>query len=191
MQNEALARRYATAVFSLAKEKGVIDKVGRDLSGAADAIRADADAGRFFVSPVIDRGEKAKVVAAVFEGRVDEIALHTLLLLVRKRREALLDAIVTEYDKLRLANQGLEPLEIASARPLSDGELRDLVERLSRVYGKKFAVTKRVDPALLGGLRISMGDRSIDGSIAGRLDALSRDLESLRVWQPAADVAND
>jgi F-type H+-transporting ATPase subunit delta len=176
MQNEKVARRYATAIFSLAKDAGRIDAVGRGLHSAADAIGADADAGRFFVSPVIDRAEKANVIAATFEGKVDEIVLHTLLLLVRKRREALLAPIVVEYDKLHLAESGRDSLEIQSARELRPEELNALVSRLERIYGKTFQVTRRVNPALLGGVRIAMGDRSIDGTIAGRLDDLARDL---------------
>jgi F-type H+-transporting ATPase subunit delta len=176
MQNETVARRYATAVFSLAKERGKVEAVGRDLHAAAGAIAADPDAARFFVSPVIDRAVKAKVVQDVFEGKLDEISLHTLLLLVRKRREALLRPIVAEYDKLQLADSGRAPLEIVSARELAPQEMDELVVRLSRAYGKTFAVTRRVDPALLAGVRITMGDRRIDGSLAGRLDDLSRDL---------------
>jgi F-type H+-transporting ATPase subunit delta len=176
MQNETVARRYAVAIFSLAKDAGRIDEVGRGLHAAADAIRGDADAGRFFVSPVIDRAQKANVVAEAFGGKVDEIVLHTLLLLVRKRREALLAPIVVEYDKLQLAEAGRDSLEIQSARELRPDELTALVSRLEHIYAKTFQVTRRVNPALLGGVRIMMGDRSIDGTIAGRLDELARDL---------------
>jgi F-type H+-transporting ATPase subunit delta len=179
MQNETVARRYAVAVFSLAKDGGAVDAVGRDLHVVADAIVADPDALRFFVSPVIDREEKAKVIARVFEAKVGEIVLHTLLLLVRKRREALLRAIVAEYDKLQLAGKGLEPLEIVSAREMPPAEVDVVVQRLARAYGKTFKVTRRVDPSLLGGVRITMGDDvRIDGSIAGRLDELARDLST-------------
>ena len=144
--------------------------------GGPDPPAADPDAGRFFVSPVVDRAEKAKVVAGVFEGRVSDIALHTLLLLVHKRREALLAPIVVEYDKLALADAGRERLDIQSAQEMQPAEADALVARLEKIYNKTFSVTRRVNPALLGGLRITMGDRRIDGSVAGRLDDLARDL---------------
>lgn len=176
MQNETVARRYATAVFSLAKESGKVEATGSELHAAANAIAAEADAARFFVSPVIDRTVKAKVIEGVFGDALGDIVLHTLLLLVRKRREALLRPIVAEYDKLQLADSGRAPLEIVSAREPAPGEMDELVARLSRAYARTFAVTRRVDPALLAGARITMGDRRIDGSIAGRLDELARDL---------------
>jgi F-type H+-transporting ATPase subunit delta len=186
MQNETIARRYAAAVFSLATEQNSVDAVGRDLRAASNAIAANDDARRFFISPVIDRAEKANVLTRTFGDKIGEIALHTLLLLVRKRREALLSPIVTEYEKLQLAQSGREPLQVVSARELAPDELNKIVERLSRVYGKRFEVTRRVDPALLGGVRITMGDRSIDGSIAGRLDELSRELHSREAAAAAA-----
>ncbi len=175
MQNETVARRYATAIFGLAKERDAIAAVGRDLHAALTAITSDDTARRLFVSPVVDRAVKQEVFATAFAS-LDEIALHSVLLLVRKRREALLAPIVTAYDALALADTGRERLEITSARPLAPAEIDDLVARLERRYGKAFEVTASVEPALLGGLRITMGDRRVDGTIAGRLDELYRDM---------------
>ena len=130
----------------------------------------------FFLSPVIDRKEKEKLLLATFSGKVNEIALNALLLLVRKRREALLAEIVRQYDVLQMQARGAEPLTIATAKPLSDQDLHALVARLESVYGKKFDVAQRMDPSLIGGVRIMMGDRRIDGSVEGRLEELSRTL---------------
>ena len=176
MQNETVARRYATAVFNLAKDANAVDAVGRDLRAAVDAIYGQDDVRRFYLSPVFGRKKKEDVLLGVFDGRVGDIAVHTLLLLVRKRREALLQPIAVEYAKLALAAAGREPLEVVSARPLDPAELDGIVARLSKQYGKAFDVTQRTDPALLGGMRLTMGDRRIDGSLAGRLDELSREL---------------
>ena len=176
MQTETLARRYATAIFSLAKAANAIPAVGRDLGTAADAIYGTDDARRFYLSPVFGRKKKEDVLLGVFGGKLGDVALHSLLLLVRKRREALLRPIVAEYDKLALRDAGKEPLEIVSARELAPNELNNIVVRLSRSYGKTFDVTQRIDPSLLGGVRITMGDRRIDGSLAGRIDELAREL---------------
>ncbi len=142
----------------------------------AEAIESSDHVRRFFVSPVIGRADKERVLLGVFGGKLGEIALHTVLLLVRKRREALLRPIVAAYEKLALESAGKEPLEIVTARALAANELNAIVVRLSRRYGKTFDVTQRIDPNLLGGVRITMGDRRIDGSLAGRFDELSREL---------------
>ncbi len=176
MANETLARRYATAVFSLASENGSTERVGKDLSVMAKAINEDTATKEFFVAPIVDRGDKEKALFAAFNGKVDEVALNTLLLLVRKRRETLLDQLLAEYRKLELQARGAEPLTITTARELPQSELRSMVERLEQLYKKKFDVTVRRDASLIGGVRIAMGDRLIDGTVAGRLEELSRTL---------------
>lgn len=176
MPSEKLARRYAVAVFSLAKERNAVNAVGDDLATVASVFADNPLLKEFFTAPIVARGVKERALLAAFEGKVHEIALHTLLLLVRKRRETLLSGLLGEYRKLQLAGRGEESLTVASARTLSADELRALVGRFERLYGKKFEATQVVEPALIGGVRILMGDRRIDGSVAGRLDALSRTL---------------
>ncbi len=178
MQDETVARRYATAIFNLARNAGAVERVGTGLDAAARAMYSSDDVRRFYLSPVIERRRKAAVLQSVFAPRLPEIALHALLLLVRKRREALLRPIAFEYGKLAVAGAGKEALEIVSARELPPKELGALVARLGRTYGKNFNVTARTDRSLLGGVRITMGDRRIDGSLAGRLDEIARELMS-------------
>jgi len=176
MVSQTLARRYAVAIASVARDQNAVERVGDDLAAAARAIGENPMVAEFFVAPVIDRPEKERVLNATFEGRVHTIALHSLLLLVQKRRERLLPAIVAEYRTLERAARGMETLTLQSARPLDRAEYAKLIARLETVYGKKFEVTEIVDPALIGGLRLTMGDRRIDASISGRLGALAREL---------------
>jgi F-type H+-transporting ATPase subunit delta len=176
MVNETLARRYASAVFDLAQDANAAERIGNDLSMIARSLETDPQVRDFFVSPVVDRNEKERILVRSFQGRAHDVALHTVILLVRKRRESLLDTLVAEYRKLELRARGAEPLTVTTARELSEADLRAVVERLERIYGKKFEVNVRLDPSLVGGLRIMMGDRRIDGTVAGRLEELTRTL---------------
>jgi F-type H+-transporting ATPase subunit delta len=173
MPNETLARRYATAIFQLATEAGAVEAVGHDLHTFTAALAADADVDRFFRSPVVDRKEKAAVIAEAF-GKLHEIALHAVLLLVQKRREALAPEIVAQYDTLEREARGAQTLRVTTARPLEPSELDALVAKISAAFKTPFDVTQHVDPDLIGGVRITMGDKRIDGTIAGRLDDLAR-----------------
>ena len=172
MPNEKLARRYATAVFQLAQEAGKVQPVQHDLHTFVEALDRDETVRKFFRSPVVDRKEKETIVAQAFS-RLDPIALHTLLLLIRKRRESLAETIVEQFDVLEREARGAQELRVVSARPLAQNELDALVQRLSAAYRTKFDVTQSVDPSLIGGIRITMGDRLIDGTIAGRLDDIA------------------
>lgn len=176
MANETVARRYALAVFQLADEAHAVDAVGNDLHVLSSAIYDDQTAKGFFLSPVIDRKEKQRVLTAAFAGKAHELAMHTVLLLVRKRREGLLGEIVRQYDALQLQARGEELLTVSSAKELSPAELRALVERLEKLYGRKFSATQSVQPGLIGGVRVMMGDRRIDGTVEGRLEELTRTL---------------
>jgi len=176
MANQTLARRYATAIFQLAGEQRAVGQVGSELRVLSDAIQDNESALNFFLSPVVDREQKEQTLVAAFDGKAHPIALHAMLLLVRKRREGLLRQIVREYGALELAARGLEPLTITTAKPLEAAELRALVAQLEKIYGKKFEVTQRVQSDLIGGVRILMGDRRIDGSVEGRFEELARTL---------------
>jgi F-type H+-transporting ATPase subunit delta len=175
MPNETVSRRYAVAVYQLAREQNAVDAVRADLAAFAKSIDGDAQVSRFFRSPVVDRATKERIFADAFES-ANPIALHTVLLLIRKRREALFTQIVAEYGKLVANASGLEPLTVTSARELPQTELDELVARLSRLYKTQFTVEQRVDPALIGGVRLMMGDRRIDGTVSGALDELARSL---------------
>jgi F-type H+-transporting ATPase subunit delta len=173
MPNETLARRYATAVFQLAQEAEKTTAVQGDLHAFVDVLDADTEVRKFFRSPVVDRKEKETIVAQAF-AKLDPIALHTILLLIRKRRENMVEEIVTQYDVLERTARGAQPLRVTSARPLSQPELDAIVARLAAAYHTTFDVTQSVDPSLIGGVRITMGDKLADGTIAGRLDDIAR-----------------
>jgi F-type H+-transporting ATPase subunit delta len=174
--NRTLARRYAVAAASLAREQDAVERVGADLQTLSRVISAPGLIRDFFESPVIDRPSKERVFAEAFGTKLHPIALHALLLLVRKRREKLLAAIVDEYIALERGARGVETLTLESARTLDRAEYARLVERFEAHYQKKFEVTEIVNPELIGGLRIMIGDRRIDATISGRLNALAREL---------------
>ena len=178
MANETLARRYAQAIFDLAADAKRVAEVGRDLRTIWDAMAEEDTITRFFYAPVIDRAEKQKILLDAFSGKVEQIALHAILLLVRKRRERLFPEIVRQYASLEQIARGAEPLVIVSARRLPQAELDALVAKLSKTYNARFDVEQRVDPELLGGVRILMRDVAIDDTVAGKLEELGRTLLS-------------
>ena len=175
MVNQTLARRYAVAVDMIARERAIGEKIAADLTAIAAAIGDRGKIYEFFSSPVVPRPDKERLLTEAFGEKVDPVALHTLLLLVLKRRESLLGALVG------ISRAGARSARHRDARhdvgaPARTPRVVELVAKLERAYGKKFEVTQEVDPKLIGGVRLTMGDRRIDASIAGRLDSLAREL---------------
>ena len=177
MANETVARRYAQAIFELAKESSKVDIVLHDLESVVATIASDETVRRFFRAPIIDKKEKSEIIERAF-AKLDKTALHSVLVLIRKRREALLEPIVEQYRLLHQASRNAQSLKISSARELSKPELDTLVTRLGKLYNTQFDVTQDVDPSLIGGIRITMGDKRIDGSVSGKLEELARTLST-------------
>ena len=174
MPNETLARRYAQAIFELAAEAGKVPEIGRALQSALETLHREPDTWAFFISPVVDRELKQKVLVEAFEGKTEEIAFHTLLLLVRKHRERLLPELVEQYGALELAASGREKLTLVTARELPRDVVDGIVARLSKRYGKVFEVAQQVEPRLLGGVQIRIGDLAVDGTLEGVLEDVRR-----------------
>ena len=176
MPSQRLARRYAIAVFSAAAESDAIARVGDDLAFAARTLRDDALARDFFVAPVVERADKERVVRRAFEGSLHEVALHALLLLVRKRRERLLDEIVAEYRELERTARNTRAVVITCAQPLEPSVLDRLLRLLEETYGTRFEPNVHVDPSVIGGIRLTFADTRIDDTVAGRLERLAHTL---------------
>ena len=119
------------------RKRAIGEKIAADLTAIAAAIGDRGKIHEFFASPVVPRPDKERLLTEAFGEKVDPVALHTLLLLVRKR-ETLLGALVKEFLALQRAARGAETLVMTSARPLERHEYAELVERLERAYGKKF-----------------------------------------------------
>ncbi len=180
MAEEKAARRYATAIFELARDAKAETRIGEELKSISDAIEGDPTLHGFFVSPVLSRTLKERALTASFGTNVHEIVLNSVVLLVRKRRETLLAEIVRQYHAIERAARGGEPLTVTTATALSAGDLDALVKQLETRFGKKFDVETNVDPHAIGGVRVMMGDRLIDATVAGRLDDLARNLFAQR-----------
>ena len=185
MLKDTIARRYSAALFALADEAAVIEKTVSELDAFVAALRKDAVVAAFYASPVLDRVEKTKVLNAALGQRISELTLNFLILLVRKRRENLVELVAQQMHELLDEQAGREPAHIATPMALTAHELAELAKRLSTVYKKTIIPQPRVEPALLGGLVVQVGDRYVDASVSGKLEEMRRHLlASADVWRP-------
>jgi F-type H+-transporting ATPase subunit delta len=171
------ARVYADALFDIAVQSNAVAQVADELHAVSAALGGlDPDLRAFFVLPQFRREDKARILDMAFQGKVGRPVLGLLHVLVQKRREALLDAVVEEFDKLKDQHEGRVRASVTTARQL-DAELADALRRaLERRTGKAIILQERVDPEVLGGIRVSVGDRVLDGTLRRGLQDMRRAL---------------
>ncbi|MDQ6781151.1 MAG: ATP synthase F1 subunit delta, partial [Candidatus Eremiobacteraeota bacterium] len=162
MYKESIARRYSAALYSIASELGEVEAVTADLDGLLAALRTDVQLGEFFDSPVIQRDVKTLILQNTLGDRVRPLSLQFILLLVRKRREALLRFVAAQMHGLADVAASRQTAAVFSPSALSKAQELELARRLSSVYGRRIIPEENVDPQLLGGIVVQVGDRYVD-----------------------------
>jgi len=174
MASGSLARRYAKAVLSL---EGDTSKIATELRTLAKAMADSAELVTALTNPAIRRGDRRKVIDALLQLIAAQPNTKNLVyLLLDGERLSSLPAISRELDAMLEARGGRITAVITSATPLDAAQLSQITVALEKLSGKKVAVTKREDPALLGGVVAKLGDTVYDGSLRTQLRSLRDEL---------------
>jgi F-type H+-transporting ATPase subunit delta len=168
------AKRYALAAFDLAQAEGALEEWADALDQIA-AFVGEADVRRAFENSRTSQDTKQRLIDAGLSD-LPKLPLNLARLLARKNRTALAGAIAAEFRQLVEDEKGVARAVARTAVPLSDAERDVLVSRLSQRTGKAVVLETEVDPALLGGVVVQIGDRLVDGSTRARLQALRDNL---------------
>lgn len=167
-----ILRRYAEALLALAQQARAVEAVQRDLDGLGASIAQQAGLVQRLASPRLTRANKRELLLAVLGAGRHDLVRRTVLLLVDKGRAELVPELAAVFDAAAKEAAGHTTAHVTSATPL-DAEVRSrLVERLAARTGRKITLDEHVDAELLGGLRVVIGSRMIDGSVKRRLDEL-------------------
>jgi len=166
-----IGARYAQALFELADQAGAIAAVESDLGGF-ERMRAESpDFARMLTSPAISHEDKGRALLAIADaGKADPLTRKFLGLLAANNRVAALTAVAVAFRKLAADKRGVVAAEVVSAVPLTDAQAAGVSAALRQALGKDPEITTRVDPAILGGLRVKVGSRLFDSSLRTRLD---------------------
>jgi F-type H+-transporting ATPase subunit delta len=173
---DSIAKRYSTALFNIANDRGEQTLVTAELDSFVAALRSDAELYGFYTSPVVDRRIKVQILGSVFDGRASELLTNFLILLVRKRRENLVEIIARQMHEMLDNEAGREPATVGAPMPLEAAKISELAQRLSRLYRRNIIPQTKITPELLGGLVVQVGDRYVDASVSGKLEELRRHL---------------
>jgi F-type H+-transporting ATPase subunit delta len=165
--------RYAQALFDLAVEERALEPVETDLKALAGLMRESADLRRLIISPRFTSEEKGAGLAAVAERAGFNSLTHKFLgLLAANRRTNALGNITAAFQRLAAARRGLVSAQVVTAIALTDVQTTALKSALRQALGKDPEIEARVDPAILGGVKVRVGSRLYDASLKSRLDSL-------------------
>jgi F-type H+-transporting ATPase subunit delta len=178
MLNQAVARRYARALFDLAQEKGVLEQVAGELELVAKIIETDGYLRAVMNDVLISPTQKHNLVEKVFGGKVSALVLNFLFLVVRKRREANIPEMSRAFQDLANEARGVVEVEVRSAIELPEETVKALEGKLVAKLGKRVKFQTQVAPELIGGLVVRVGDTLMDGSIRTRLRRMRERLVS-------------
>jgi F-type H+-transporting ATPase subunit delta len=172
---EEIGEVYARALFEAAMESDSLDEVQEQLGIWADALGQNKDLQTFFFSPRFSAADKKDAVRAIIEGG-NERFLNFLELLAERHRIPATFRIRRAFDELWREEHKMLPVEVTSAVELDDGLVRSIGERIEERTGRQIELTSRVDPDIIGGLVLRVGNKVLDASVQGRLQRLRKQI---------------
>ena len=176
--SDPIARVYAKALVELGREQRTLGTIYDDLRAVFDLYSRDPYFHAFFVSPRLDRQVKWRAVRKALEGKVGRPVVGLLKVLIDKGRESAFDNLVAQFERFKDEAENRVHAQVTVAAPLVAEAKAELTGRLERASGRIVVLEERVDPAVLGGASIRIGDRVIDRTLRTRLSALGRRLAS-------------
>jgi len=172
-----VARPYAEAAFSLAREQNALPAWSQMLQLAAAIVR-DPRVAEALDNPKLDATAKESLLLSIAGDRFTEDARSYVRVLVQADRIGLMPQIADVFETLKDGAEGTAQAEIETAFPLSDAQLADITSALARRFGKRIEAAVRVNPALIGGARVTVGDTVLDASVQAKLAAMATELRA-------------
>jgi F-type H+-transporting ATPase subunit delta len=170
---EEIATVYARSLFEVASEQDKLDLVREQISQFADAVSENRELQVFLFSPYFSSEEKKDGLDRALTD-VDPVVDNFLRLLIEKQRMPVIFRIRAEYDRLWEEENKLLPVEITSAVELPEATVKQLGDRISEQTGRRVELSSHVEPEILGGIVVQVGNSVLDASIRNRLEQLRR-----------------
>ncbi len=170
---EELARVYARSLFEVGREQGKLDELREQVVQFADALDEHRELAVFFFSPYFSSKEKQEGLGRLLED-ADPILVNFLGLLIENHRMPVIFRIRQEYERLWDEENKMLPVEITSAIELDQATTESLGKTIGERAGRKVTLAARVDPDILGGIVVRVGNSILDASIRNRLEQLRR-----------------
>jgi F-type H+-transporting ATPase subunit delta len=170
---EEIAQVYSRALFEVAKEQGTLDVVREQLGQFAEALDGNRDLAVFFFSPYFSTEEKKQGLHGALDG-ADPAIVNFLETLLERHRMPVIFRIRAVYERLWDEENQLLPVSVTSAVALDEATVKSIGDRIGEQTGQRVELTSTVDPEILGGIVLRVGNSILDASIKHRLDQLRK-----------------
>ncbi|AYA78162.1 F0F1 ATP synthase subunit delta [Bacillus sp. Y1] len=176
MSNSTVAKRYALALFRLAKEHQLLDQMENEMRVVKNVVKNNGDLGVVLKSPKLTNEKKKEIINQAFSG-ASVYVLNTLMILIDRHREDYMEAVADYFIEFANDERGIAEAKVYSTRPLTEAEQQALSATFAAKVGKQsLRIENIVDTNLLGGIKLRIGNRIFDGSLRGKLERLERQL---------------
>ncbi|QXM06708.1 F0F1 ATP synthase subunit delta [Crassaminicella indica] len=176
-----IEKTYADALFEVAVEGNQLESLKEEILFVLDAFKAYPDFYQLYNTPQISKDEKKKIIEETFKEKISTEMMNFLKILIDKRRTMYFEGIAKLFKKLANDHNNMIEGTVTTAVPLKDEEKLMLENKLSITIGKKVQLKNIVDPSIIGGALVKVGDKVIDGTIQSRLDTMKKDLAQILV----------
>jgi F-type H+-transporting ATPase subunit delta len=178
MSHEAVARRYARAVFELAKDAGKVTEITRELLAFAEAYESSTDLRAIETLPGLTEDDRSQVIRAIGERLgASDTTVRAVTMMTQRQRLATLPEMARLVEQMGDEHLGILRADVTSAQPLPESYRTRLREKIEQATGKKVLMTFSEKPSLIAGIVTQIGDLVVDGSIRGKLTQLADSLQ--------------
>lgn len=175
MSELTVATRYAKSLIDLAQEQNTLEPIKNDMLSFVQTLRANSQLQAVLRNPIIAHDKKIKILDAIFGGKVDKATESFFKIMVNKSRAEILYATAQEFINQYDILKNIVKATVVSAAPLSEANKQTIIDEVKSMAGANVKLTAKVDPSLIGGFVLTIGDMQVDTSISGSLARLKHD----------------
>jgi len=175
MSELTVASRYAKSIIDLAEEKNLLNEINADMVFFLRTLKANPELKAVLGNPIISHSKKLAVLTAVFEAKVNKISIAFYKLMINKGRGDILYTTAQDYIDQYDIKKNITKVSVVSATPLSAANKTAMIAEVKAAVGGEIDLDTKVNPALIGGFVLTIGDRQLDTSIANSLKKLKKD----------------
>lgn len=176
---ELVSKTYSEAIFDVAIEEGRLDDIQREFEFVAQTLIEYPAFNEIICTPKIGNSEKKTVILETFENHISQTLLNFLKIIIDKKRGTDILDIKKDFDRRVDDHKNIVKAKVESVIPLTEEQLETLKGNLKKLTGKEVLLSNQINPELLGGISIQMGDRVIDGSVKFKLEGMLEGLTQI------------